>query len=56
MKLKFKNQDFQTDAMNAAADLFAGQEKTRSTFSVVEEKQMSLMTTSASVAQLLSAR
>lgn len=43
MKLKFKNQDFQTDAMNAVVDLFTGQEKTRSTFSVVQEKQMSLM-------------
>lgn len=43
MKLKFKNQDFQTDAMNAVVDLFTGQEKTRSTFSVVEEKQISLM-------------
>lgn len=43
MKLKFKNQDFQTDAVNAVVDLFAGQEKTRSTFSVVEEKQISLM-------------
>lgn len=28
MKLKFRNQDFQTDAMNAVADLFAGQEET----------------------------
>ena len=43
MKLKFKNQDFQTDAVNAVVDLFTGQEKTRSTFSVVEETQMSLM-------------
>lgn len=43
MKLKFKNQDFQTEAVNAAADLFSGQEKTHSTFSVVEEKQLSLM-------------
>ena len=34
MKLKFKNQDFQTDAVNAVVDLFAGQEKTSSTFSV----------------------
>lgn len=42
MKLKFKNQDFQTDAMSAVADLFAGQEKTRSTFSVVDEKQSSM--------------
>ena len=36
MKLKFKNQDFQTDAVNAIADLFAGQEKTSMTFSIVE--------------------
>lgn len=43
MKLKFKNQDFQADAVNAVVDLFAGQEKTRSTFSVVEEKQLSMM-------------
>lgn len=43
MKLKFKNQDFQTDAVNAVVDLFTGQEKMRSTFSVVEERQMSLM-------------
>lgn len=34
MKLKFKQQDFQTDAVNAVADLFVGQEKTHSTFSV----------------------
>lgn len=43
MKLKFKNQDFQTDAVNAVVDLFTGQEKTHSTFSVVEENQMMLM-------------
>lgn len=43
MKLKFKNQDFQTDAVNAVVDLFMGQEKTHSTFSVVEENQMLLM-------------
>lgn len=34
MKLKFKNQDFQTDAVNAVADLFLGQEKLTTTFSV----------------------
>ena len=34
MKLKFKKQDFQTDAVNAVVDLFAGQEHTHSTFSV----------------------
>lgn len=42
-KLKFKNQDFQTEAVNAVVDLFTGQEKTRSTFSVIEEKQLTLM-------------
>jgi len=39
MKLKFKNQDFQTDAVNAVADLFAGQENTHSTFSVDNDNQ-----------------
>ena len=34
MKLKFKNQDFQTDAVNAVADLFAGQEKLQSSFTI----------------------
>ena len=42
MKLKFKNQGFQTDAVNAVADLFAGQEKGAATFSVVDEVQRSL--------------
>ena len=28
MKLKFKNQNFQTDAVNAVADLFTRTEKT----------------------------
>lgn len=34
MKLKFKHQEFQTDAVNAVADLFAGQEKSTTTFSI----------------------
>ena len=34
MKLKFKNQEFQTDAVNSVVDLFLGQEKTKGTFSV----------------------
>lgn len=37
MKLQFKTQDFQTAAVNAVVDLFAGQERTRATFSVMEE-------------------
>ena len=43
MKLKFKSQDFQTQAVNAVVDLFSGQEKTKSTFSVVDERQTSLL-------------
>lgn len=42
MKLKFKNQDFQTDAVNAVVDLFVGQEKTHSTFSVEDGASVSL--------------
>lgn len=42
MKLKFKNQDFQTDAVNSVVDLFSGQEKLQSTFEIVQEAQLSL--------------
>lgn len=42
MKLKFKNQNFQTDAVNAVADLFGGQEKSTMTFSIAEEQQKNL--------------
>ena len=34
MKLKFKNQEFQTDAASAIVDLFKGQEKLQSTFEI----------------------
>ena len=37
MKLKFKNQQFQTDAASAIVDLFKGQEKLQSTFDLREE-------------------
>lgn len=44
MKLKFKNQEFQTEAVNAVADLFAGQEKSTTTFSVDDNSaQMRLL-------------
>ena len=43
MILKFKNQDFQTDAVNAVCDLFSGQEKSSATFSIVEEQQISIL-------------
>lgn len=34
MQLKFKYQDFQTEAVNSVADLFTGQEKSSMTFSI----------------------
>lgn len=40
MKLQFKNQDFQTAAVEAVTGLFAGQERTRATFSVMDEGQL----------------
>lgn len=43
MKLKFKNQSFQTDAVNAVVDLFTGQDKRQSTFSVDQGPQISLL-------------
>ena len=42
MKLKFKTQDFQTDAVTAVTDLFTGQNKSTATFSIVEEQQLTL--------------
>ena len=35
MKLKYKHQDFQNASVSAVMDLFAGQEKKTSTFSIV---------------------
>ena len=37
MKLKFKNQNFQTDAVGAVADLFGGQEILKSTFEIAQD-------------------
>ncbi len=37
LKLKYKHQDFQDAAVNAAVDLFSGQEKKTSTFSIVQD-------------------
>lgn len=34
MKLKFKNQEFQTDAVNAVVNIFDGQKNARATFSI----------------------
>ena len=38
MKLQFKIQDFQTDAVNAVADLFLGSEHSETTFSVTKDE------------------
>lgn len=43
MKLKFKKQGYQSDATAAVVDLFSGQEKTTSTFTVMQEQQISLL-------------
>ena len=43
MKLKFKNQNFQTDAVAAVADLFGGQEILKSTFEIAQDRQISLI-------------
>jgi len=42
MKLKFKTQAFQTDAVNAIVDLFKGQEKRQDTFTIINEQQITL--------------
>ncbi len=44
MKLKFKKQEFQEKAVNAVADLFKGQEKATTTFSIADNSaQMNLL-------------
>ena len=43
MKLKFKHQDFQDDAVNAVADLFTGQEKQTTTFSILQGDRPTLL-------------
>ncbi|MDL2232505.1 DEAD/DEAH box helicase family protein [Ruminococcaceae bacterium OttesenSCG-928-L11] len=42
MKLKFKTQDFQTEAVNAVVDLFKGQKKRHDTFTISNETQGSM--------------
>ncbi|MCD7947567.1 MAG: DEAD/DEAH box helicase family protein [Oscillospiraceae bacterium] len=42
MKLKFKNQDFQTAAVSAIVDLFKGQSRRTDTFTIVNEQQLSI--------------
>ena len=42
MKLKFKHQDFQSDAVHAVVDVFKGQPRQQDTFTITNEKQLSL--------------
>jgi len=42
MKLKFKRQQFQTDAVSAVVDLFKGQPRRTDTFTIINESQLSL--------------
>lgn len=53
MKLKFKNQGFQQDAVNAVADLFMGQERTTHTFSNMDLGQTSFVYQTRTSNQLL---
>ena len=43
MKLKFKNQQFQTDAASSVVDLFKGQEKLHSTFEITNIESVDLV-------------
>jgi len=42
LKLKFKHQQFQTDAVNAVVDLFKGQPRRQDTFTITNEKQLNI--------------
>ena len=42
MTLKFKHQQFQTDAVNAVADLFKGQKRRQDTFTITNETQLNM--------------
>jgi type III restriction enzyme len=53
MKLKFKIQPFQTAAVNAVVDLFRGQEKKNSTFTITQDSQMNLIDNGYGVGNLL---
>ena len=53
MKLKFKNQPFQTAAVNAVVDLFRGQEKKSGTFTIENSGQMNLIDNGYGVGNLL---
>ncbi|MDR0917745.1 MAG: hypothetical protein LBM93_00620 [Oscillospiraceae bacterium] len=45
MKLKFKNQTFQTEAVNAVVSLFEGQPHRQDTFTIINSSQLNLDST-----------
>jgi hypothetical protein len=45
MKLKFKNQTFQTEAVNAVVSLFEGQLHRQDTFTIINSSQLNLDST-----------
>ena len=53
MKLKFQNQTFQTEAVNAVVDLFIGQDRRHSIFSVDLESQMNILQNDYGIGNLL---
>lgn len=53
MKLKFKNQEFQNDAVNSVIKLFEGQQRQFSTFSVVSDDQINLFNSGYGVGNAL---
>ncbi len=54
MKLKFKNQEFQTDAVNAVINVFDGQKNARATFSIdSNEEQQKIFHTEYGVRNVL---
>lgn len=53
MKLKFKQQDFQTAAVNAVCSLFEGQRKTTATFGMEQSGNQTVLQTEYGVGNAL---
>ncbi len=49
MKLQFKNQPYQTDAVHAVVNLFKGQSKETYSFGLLKQQQVSLFDSQAGV-------
>ncbi|MFR9606152.1 MAG: DEAD/DEAH box helicase family protein [Rikenellaceae bacterium] len=54
MKLKFKSQEFQSDAVNAVADLFLGQERMQNSFGIEMESATTVLETEFGIGNKLS--